>query len=339
MAIGDRSMPPWSKSSVGRVAGVASLTMVGFSELLVQRLHSQAELLKSLTQHSTLVGAGREGAFRELLRELLPRRLEVLEGTVAGPVGKDGPARTKRQVDCMLVDTFTYPTLLRSGNLAVVLHRAVRAIIEVKGEIVAVPPSTPEGEFRKMLAQVGKTRDTLGPASKVLTALLVFDAAIMASTLRAWIESAIAYRNSLDEASARATREERKTQAERDALSPGQLPQYIVTSSGMFVEKLGTQYHLYEMGTEAIVYLLAILLRVSLLPPASSFGVLAPIVGSGPLAEGTMGPTVPSETSSPDAKSLSEAYEEFTAHFALVPTTPIGTIDLTNPPAQPAQEH
>lgn len=307
--------------------------MAGFSELLVKRLRSQAELFKSLTQHSTLVGSGREGAFRDLVRELIPRRLEVLEGTVAGPVGAEGPARAKRQVDCMLVDTFTYPTLLRSGNLAVVLHQAVRAIVEVKGEIVAVN-STKEDAFRKMLIQVGKARDVLAPASRVLTALLVFDPAITSSMLRSWIEAALTYRNSLF---ANATQD-----AERDALSAGRLPHYIVTSEGLLVEKRGSEYLLYEMGPDdAIVYLLAILLRVSLLPPdeASSFGVLASIGTSDPPLSGSADPaTLGGASSSTEARRLSEAYTEFAAHFALVPTASTGTIDLTDPPAQPTQE-
>jgi hypothetical protein len=53
-----------------------------FAELLVQRLKAQASLLRSLTGHPTLVGTGRESAFRQLLHELVPRRYEVLEGTI-----------------------------------------------------------------------------------------------------------------------------------------------------------------------------------------------------------------------------------------------------------------
>jgi hypothetical protein len=320
----------------------------------VQRLRSQAELLKSLTQHPTLVGSGREGAFRDLVRELLPRRIEVLEGTVAGPVNADGPTRSKRQVDCMLVDTFTYPTLLRSGNLAVVLHQAVHAIVELKGEVVAVD-STEEEAFRQMLVQLGKTKDELSLDGAVVTALLVFDDTITASKLRKWIKAAIAHRNRLlansgakdRKARTRSRRQKRqREEAERDALSTGQLPQYIATSSGMLVEKFGSEYRFYEMEPDdAIVYLLVILLRATLLPPedATSFGVLPPIAPSAPgtlpaitpsnpgASSGQQAQALPSTSATLKTSRLSEAYSEFTTHFALAPTTASDTIDLTDP--------
>lgn len=282
--------------------------MATYAELLVQRLHSQAQLLKSLTKHPTLVGSGRESAFRDLVREMIPRRIEVLEGTVAPPIaGAKPPARSARQVDCMLVDTFTYPTLLRSGNLAVVLHHAIRAIVELKGAVFEVK-GTQEHAFRKMLVQVGSLKDELALDDTVLTALLVFDDSITAASLRGWIEAAIAYRNSLLANNDATT--------DRDALSSGMLPKYIITSSGVLVEKqLTPAYLFYEMDPHAaIVFLVASLLRVASLTreDAEKYGVL-----------------------SADADvRLSDAYTEFHSHFGS-PPLPEATgaeLDLSDPP-------
>lgn len=285
-----------------------------FAELLVQRLRSQAELLKSLTKHPTLVGSGREGAFRDLVREMIPRRFEVLEGTVAGPISNTGkPSRSSRQVDCMLVDTFTYPTLLRSGNLAVVLHQAVRAIVELKGLVFEIK-GTQADAFRRMLVQVGSLKDELALDDTVLTALLVFDDNVTLPDLRNWLEAAITYRNGLLASNT--------ANEDRDALSTGMLPQYIITSSGLLVEKqVHAAYLFYELDPHsAIVFLLASLLRVASLTreDAEHFGVLTAIGGN------------PGNTR--DVR-LATAYTEFTTHFGSPPLPkPSGAeLDLADP--------
>jgi hypothetical protein len=221
-----------------------------FAELLVQRLKAQANLLRSLTGHPTLVGTGRENAFRQLLHELVPRRYEILEGTIAGDAG----ARARRQVDCMIVDTFEFPTLFRSGSLAVVLRQAVRAVIELKGAVVAV--GKPRSEtFRDMLVQIGSTRNQLQLGVDVITAMFLFDDDITASELRTWLERAIEARNRWA-----ATGEET---ASRNALSELMLPEYIVTSEGIVVEKLvkGLAYRFYQTDPAvAVAFLVASLL-------------------------------------------------------------------------------
>lgn len=227
-----------------------------FTELLVQRLQAQANLLRSLTGHPTLVGTGRENAFRQLLHELVPRRYEVLEGTIAGQAG----TRARRQVDCMIVDTFDFPALFRSGDLAVVLKHAVRAIIELKGAFVAVG-KTQSDAFREQLVQAGRTKEQLQLGVDVITAMFLFADDITAPELRAWLTAAIETRNRW------AAKGEQS--AARDALHAIVLPSYIVTSSGLVVEKLVADqtYRFYETAPSiAVAFLIASLLRAVTLP-------------------------------------------------------------------------
>ncbi len=229
-----------------------------FAELLVQRLKAQASLLRSLTGHPTLVGTGRESAFRQLLRELVPRRYEVLEGTIA--TGQDG-TRSRRQVDCMIVDTLAFPMLFRSGSLAVVLRQAVRAVLELKGAMVAIDKSRPEA-FRELLVQVGRTKAQLRLGVDVITAIFLFADDITATDLRAWLGEAIQARNRW------AAKGEQK--ANCDALHAIMLPSFIVTSEGLVVEKIvaGPSYRFYETDpTVAAAFLISNMLRTVVLPP------------------------------------------------------------------------
>jgi hypothetical protein len=52
--------------------------------VLRDQVVAQANLLEALTAHPTLVGAGRERAVIDMLRGQIPRRYEVLAGTVLG---------------------------------------------------------------------------------------------------------------------------------------------------------------------------------------------------------------------------------------------------------------
>ncbi len=105
-----------------------------FVDALRQRLVAQAELFAGLSAHTTVTGTGRERALADLLREVLPRRLEVLSGVVARMDG-GAPAKSARQVDLLIADTHDFPVLARSGDLAVVLPDSVRAMVEVKTRV------------------------------------------------------------------------------------------------------------------------------------------------------------------------------------------------------------
>src|SRR5262245_56419154 len=105
------------------------------SQLLRRRLKAQADLFAALTAHPTLIGAGREEALSELFRQFMPRRFEVLEGTVAILDDQRRPIRSTQQLDIIVADTNDYPTLLRAGNVAVVPAPSVRAVVEVKSNL------------------------------------------------------------------------------------------------------------------------------------------------------------------------------------------------------------
>jgi hypothetical protein len=121
-----------------------------FMQVLRDQVVAQANLLEALTAHPTLVGAGRERAVIDMLRGQIPRRYEVLSGTVLGQDDEGSWQKENRQLDVMVVDTFDYPTLLRNGDIAVVLPQAVRVVIEVKSDLYTPPdpdkPPSPPGD-------------------------------------------------------------------------------------------------------------------------------------------------------------------------------------------------
>jgi hypothetical protein len=123
---------------MGSVQRLRSSTLAaGNSEFRTQLstyLRAKAELLASVTAQRTLTGSGREIALVQYFEGLVPRRFEVLTGTVLVP-----PAQGKfeAQVDLMFVNTHDYPVLVREGSLAVVVPQSVHATIEVKTKVDA----------------------------------------------------------------------------------------------------------------------------------------------------------------------------------------------------------
>src|SRR5207237_3296123 len=87
--------------------------------LLRKRMQAQADMFAAVTSHPTLIGSGREDALAELLRQLLPRRLELLSGTIAIFNDQGVPEKSTNQIDLIVADTLDYPTLLRVGATAV----------------------------------------------------------------------------------------------------------------------------------------------------------------------------------------------------------------------------
>lgn len=157
--------------------------METLSSLLRTRMVAHANLLRSVTSHTTLVGAGREEAIAILLRELIPRRFEVLSGTIARLDEGGQPMRSRNQLDAVVVDTIDYPVLLRVGASAVVLPQAVRAAVEVKSVV------TDATKLREAIAQLSAARvvpEMLG----VPLALFAYEATDSPQTLRDWLEAA-----------------------------------------------------------------------------------------------------------------------------------------------------
>lgn len=161
------------------------------SSLLRRRMQAQADLFAAVTSHPTLIGSGREDALGDLLRQLLPRRFELLSGTVAIFDAQGIPERSTHQIDLIVADTLDYPTLLRVGGTAVVLPPAVRALIEVKSDLGK------GADFVSAVAQSCRVKQMLGLGEPVFTTLFSFASPAKGSTLRRWIEDLMQLRRSL----------------------------------------------------------------------------------------------------------------------------------------------
>jgi hypothetical protein len=144
--------------------------------LLRRRMQAQADMFAAVTSHPTLIGSGREEALAELLRQLLPRRLELLSGTIAIFDAEGIPERSTHQIDLIIADTLDYPTLLRVGGIAVVLPPAVRALIEVKSDLRSC------ADFVRGIAQSCRIKQQLGASEPVFTTLFSFAAPSWNST-------------------------------------------------------------------------------------------------------------------------------------------------------------
>jgi hypothetical protein len=158
---------------------------------LRRRLKAQADLFAALTSHPTLIGAGREDALAELLRQFMPRRFEILQGTVAIVDAEQRPTRSTHQLDMIVADTMDFPTLLRSGNIAVVLAQSVRAVMEVKSNLKR------GADFVSALVQIARARQLLKPTDPVFTGLFSFGAPTNLETLRDWLGDVVALRHLL----------------------------------------------------------------------------------------------------------------------------------------------
>lgn len=198
-----------------------------FAQLLRARLVAQANLFSALTDHPTLVGSARERALSELLRGIVPRRLEVLTGAIAlVPTGTTPHALAANQVDIMIVDTMDYPLLLREGDTAVALPEAVRAVVEVKSDLKK------GDKFKEAMEQIGIIRRNT-PAST--TALFSYVSPTKPKTLRDWLEDVVKDRKKLENKPRNQRSHEENTQIE--AYSPINMPDLIVAEKGAVAMK------------------------------------------------------------------------------------------------------
>lgn len=233
-----------------------------FAQLQRDRLRAQADVFAALASHGTIVGTAREIALMEFFRGLVPRRFEVLSGAIVETV--DGKiSKSASQLDVIVVDTFEYPTLLRAGDLAIVIPDSVRVVVEAKSDLE-------KGQtFFAALEQIGQARVLAGPS--VLTALFCFGAPAKSGTLREWLCEAITHRTHLiewaitnpDEPSkdgiARPDRYKKATKETlidvASTLSAANLPDLILADKGAIAirsDKEGkTLYEFFETKDEA----------------------------------------------------------------------------------------
>ncbi len=157
-------------------------------QLQRNRLRAQADMFAAVAAHGTIVGTAREIALAEFFRGIVPRRFEILSGAIASSV--DGKIqKASSQLDVLVVDTLDYPTLLRTGDLAIVLAPSVRVIVEAKSDL-------DRGQtFLDAMEQIGNARATAGGGA--LTSLYCFGAPAKSSTLRDWLSDLLERRTHL----------------------------------------------------------------------------------------------------------------------------------------------
>lgn len=170
---------------------VVSLTSMTYSlpELLRSWLQANANLLAGATDHGTLVGGARERALGALFRSLLPRRYEVLTGTIVSEDAAFGD-KTHRQFDLIIADTSHYPMLLRDGDIAIAPPQSVRAVIEVKSDLAS------GSKFFSSIEQCASARAILG-TMPAYVALYCYRAPSKSSTLRSWLNDLVNERTRL----------------------------------------------------------------------------------------------------------------------------------------------
>ena len=238
-----------------------------FMRVLREQVVAQANLLEALTAHPTLVGTGRERAVIDMLRGQLPRRYEVLSGTVLGQDDEGSWQKENRQLDVMVVDTFDYPTLLRNGDIAVVLPQAVRVVIEVKSDLCAPPdPDKEQGPtgdddlpkkkskgtthketFLDAIKQVSRNRLLFGE-TPILTVLLSHQYPAGNNTLRAWLDLVGKTRRKLHEKlGSLEMGSEAYSSAEQEAhmLDAELLPDVIIADKGAIATRDGLKYNFF----------------------------------------------------------------------------------------------
>lgn len=232
-----------------------------FAEALRQRLVAQAEIFAALSSHTTITGAGRERALADLLREVLPRRVEVLSGVVAR-TDTGAPAKSARQVDVLIADTHDFPVLARFGDLAVVLPDAVRAMVEIKTRVSG------EAEMMNAIKQLAVSRSECTTGQTWYSALFSYTYPKCSEALRAVLEGLVRTREDAatklqDAGLDPAVRT--RLQAEVSPLIGAHLPDLIVSEMGAIAIKTASTYQFYECDANraAVVLVSEILTAVT----------------------------------------------------------------------------
>jgi hypothetical protein len=116
----------------------------------------------------------------------------VLTGAIAAE-SEGKLVKASNQLDVLVVDTFEYPPLLRTGDLAVVLAPSVHVVVEAKSDLNN-DKSKKDNKFRQAMTQIGRAK---AAETSMLTALYCFGAPAQSATLRGWIQDLIKSRKEL----------------------------------------------------------------------------------------------------------------------------------------------
>lgn len=150
-----------------------------FQLLLQRHIHAHANLFAHFTGHPTLIGVGREGSFADYLAALLPRKFEVLTGTLATPATT---AAARCQVDVMVANTLEFPVPIRRGPMAVVLPESVEATVEVKSGLSS-------DDFASAFQQIRSVHRHMDIGKPPFSALFSYSGPATPETLKRYLES------------------------------------------------------------------------------------------------------------------------------------------------------
>ncbi len=103
--------------------------LVKYFHTIRAELDAVKDRIRSLIEHWPTDGAHKEAALRSVLRRHLPASLELARGFVVGTKGSSS------EIDLLVIDKGC-PTLFRDEGVVIVSPHFVRAIIEVKTELV-----------------------------------------------------------------------------------------------------------------------------------------------------------------------------------------------------------
>ncbi|WP_278471012.1 DUF6602 domain-containing protein [Gimesia maris] len=112
-----------------RTARPARPDLVKYFQTIRAELDAVKDRIRSLIEHWPTDGAHKEAALRSVLRRHLPASLELARGFVVGTKGSSS------EIDLLVIDKGC-PTLFRDEGVVIVSPHFVRAIIEVKTQLV-----------------------------------------------------------------------------------------------------------------------------------------------------------------------------------------------------------
>jgi hypothetical protein len=99
-----------------------------YAASFAHELEAQSAQIGRLIGHAATAGGHREELLRTLIQNHIPRRFHAATGFVVG---------IPNQLDIIIYDRIEYSPLFRAGDLVVVPHASVRAILEVKSNLTS----------------------------------------------------------------------------------------------------------------------------------------------------------------------------------------------------------
>jgi len=125
--------------------------LIGYTALLGESVSSKVDLLDRLIGGAHHLSSGRykERLLADVIREFLPRTVEVGTGFVLFPHADVNPPggfqfhdplnqsaySVSRECDILVYDVMRHPVVFRDGDFVIIRPEAVRAVIEVKGSL------------------------------------------------------------------------------------------------------------------------------------------------------------------------------------------------------------